>query len=529
MLSKTIKNLKGSSLSNHLKSHIRNYSVNIKENVVAFDKTSEKSILDFLKENQQFQQKSELPQDFELGPQEAVGTRLNVFLLFKLLKQSKVNSNNLQERFPTLKELNIKNIDDLYLPNSVQLNEEEQNLEKKIYNLLKVVYDVPTTEKNEAIKMGPHVKIEHGVGYGIQKQAYGADIKVTDQSLKYFLSSSDPDADVKHGVGIYKKLLYGLSKSEQTINTADVDKILQKIQASIDIFEESSKQKEDVDTTNSKVFAKNIRKFKYNNFYLNKLGCTPKNIFNMESNIYSPKSYTEVTVEDLMISQCHLGESVSLKHPYNKHFIYDTYKPYITNGKNNDGDISIIDANKTLQSLKRACQFLSDAVSRGAFVLVVGNNHGLSELTLEMASQLQGSAVTDTWSNGALTNISSLKFSKRTQSGDVRSYKFVDKKNNLVDYQDLKENQKKNLSTNERLPDIIIFLKPSDTNIKLALNEAKRLNIPVIGLCDTDINHNFFDYAIPCNDDSIRSVTFVGGVLAKAGHEGLLKRHAEFV
>lgn len=529
MLSKSVKNLKGSSLSNHLKSYIRNYSVNTKENVVAFDKTSEKSIIDFLKENQQFQKKSELPQDLELGPQEAIGTRLNVFLLFKLLKQSKVNSNNLQERFPTLKELDIKNIDDLYLPNSVQLNEEEQNLEKKIYNLLKVVYDVPTTEKNEAIKMGPHVKIEHGVGYGIQKQAYGADIKVTDQSLKYFLSSSDPDADVKHGTGIYKKLLYGLSKSEQTINTADVDKILQKIQSSIDILEESSKQEGDVDTNNSKLFAKNVRKFKYNNFYLNKLGCTPENIFNMESNIYSPKSYTEVTVEDLMISQCHLGESVSLKHPYNKHFIYDTYKPYITNGKNNDGDISIIDANKTLQSLKRACQFLSDAVSRGAFVLVVGNNHGLSELTLEMASQLQGSAITDTWSNGALTNINSLKFSKRTQSGDVRSYKFVDKKNNLVDYQDLKENQKRSLSTNERLPDIIIFLKPSDTNIKLALNEAKRLNIPVIGLCDTDINHNFFDYAIPCNDDSIRSVTFVGGVLAKAGHEGLLKRHAEFV
>ncbi|GMM40178.1 hypothetical protein FOG51_00551 [Hanseniaspora uvarum] len=526
MLSKSIKNIKASSWNASIRTLNKGYSVATKDTTIVNDKAMDKSVLTFLKENQQFQKLSELPKDFALGPQDVVGSRLNVFLLFKLLKQSRANSNNLQERFPTLKELNIQSYDELYLSNKVQLSEEELELEKKIYNLLKTVYDVPTTEKNEAIKMGPNVKIEHGVGYGIQKQAYGTNVKVTDQNLKYFLSSEDPDVEVKHGTGLYQKLLYGLNKSEQTINSGDVEKIIQKIHTSNNIFKDSFKSEENLDANKTTSFSKNIRKFNYNNFYLSKLGCTPENIFDMEKNIYSPKSYTEVTVEDLMLSQCHLGESASLKHPYNKHFIYDTYKPNIITAKNNEGDISIIDSNKTLQSLKRSCQFLSDAVSKGAFVLVVGNDHGLAELTLEMASQLQGSAVTETWSSGALTNINSLKFSKRAQSDDVRSYKFVDSKNNLIGYENLSEYQKKQFKTKERLPDIIIFLKPSDTNIKGALNEAKRLNIPVIGLCDTDINHNFFDYAIPCNDDSIRSVTFVGGVLAKAGHAGLLKRQA---
>ena len=526
MLSKSIKHIKTSSLSSSARSFKKAYSVATNQSTKTTESVMDKSVITYLKENQQFQKRSELPKDSTLGPQEVLGSRLNVFLLFKLLKQSRGNTSNSKERFPTLRELKIQSYDELYLPNSVQFTEEEVELEKKIYNLLKLVYDVSVEDKNEAIKMGPNVKVEHGVGYGIHKQAYGTEIKVTDQNLKYFLSAEDPDAALKHGVGIYQKLLYGLSKSEKTIDSQEVEKIIQKISNSGNIFNDKSRVDDQPASTQLNDFSKSIRKFNYNNFFLSKLGCTPENIFSMDKNIYHPKSYTEVTVEDLILSQCHLGESASLKHPFNSHFIYDTYRPHSTAAKNNEGDISIIDANKTLQSLKRSCQFLSDAVSKGAFVLVVGNDKGLSELTLEMASKMQGSAVTEPWTIGALTNIHNLKFSKRANSDDIRNYKFVDSKNNLIQYEQLDEKLKDEFKSGERVPDIIIFLKPSDANNKYALNEAKKLNIPVIGLCDTDMNHNFFDYAIPCNDDSIRSVSFVGGVLAKAGQSGLLKRQA---
>ncbi|XBW37151.1 hypothetical protein QEN19_002729 [Hanseniaspora menglaensis] len=462
------------------------------------------------------------------GPQEKLSSKLNVFLLYKLLKDSKNESLDVTKRFPTLHDLGLKKFDDLYLPQGFELSESEVELESKIYDALKSIYDISLSEKDPLKRMGPNVKIDHGVGYGIQKDAYGISFESKNELKSDFISSSETNYLEKAGLGQYHNVVNGLKFSEKFLNSSSLNGTLEKIKSYKSILVSSAET--EVDNAVSTVYSqeiKEIRQYKYNKVSLLTKGSSVTNVYDMQNDIYNPKHYTDVTVEDLMTAQCHLGESVIIKHPYNNHFIYDTFKPHSDNKATQDGDISIIDLNKTLQSLKRSCQFLSDVMHKGAFPLIIGNKSGLKELTIEMANKLQGAAVVDTWLPGTLTNVGGLKNLRNGGGAVEKAYKLVDRQNNVIAYEEVPLDERKKLELYEKLPDVIIMMNPADDKNKFAIREAKKLNIPVIGLCDTDMNHNFFDYYIPCNDDSIRSIAFIGGVLAKAGNQGLNRRILE--
>lgn len=468
------------------------------------------------------------------GPQEKLTSKLNVFLLYKLLKDSKNESTDISKRFPTLKELGLKNYEDLYLPEGYKLTAKEEELESQIYDALKLIYDIPLTEKDLLKRMGPNVKIEHGVGYGIQKEPYGCSFESKNEITSTFVSSTDGNYLEKTGLGQYYNVVNGLKFSEKYLNSSRLNNTLEKINGYRNVLSSDKKDgttnEQELKSKSNAIYseeAKEIRQYKYNTIDLMKKGSAVTNVYDLQKDIYNPKHYTDVTVEDLMAAQCHLGESVIIKHPYNNHFIYDTYKPHSDNETTQDGDISIIDLNKTLQSLKRSCQFLADVMYKGAFPLIIGNKNGLKELSIEMATKLQGAAVINTWLPGTLTNVGGLTNLRNGGNGTEKVYKLVDRQNKVVAYEQIPLEERKKLELYEKLPDVIIMLNPADDKNKFAIREARKLNIPIIGLCDTDMNHNFFDYYIPCNDDSIRSMSFVGGVLAKAGNQGLNKRILE--
>ena len=195
---------------------------------------------------------------------------------------------------------------------------------------------------------------------------------------------------------------------------------------------------------------------------------------------------------------------------------------YIFQARN---DIHIIDLQKTSKKIDEAYEFLREQSEEGKTVLFVGTKKQAQDCMKEAAEKCGMYYVNQRWLGGMLTNFATIEkriqrlneLEKMEEDGtfDVLPKKEVtllkkemDKLNkNLGGIKEMKE-----------MPGVIFIVDPKKE--RNAILEARKLNIPTIGLIDTNCNPNDVDYAIPGNDDAIRAVKLIADCMANAVIEG---------
>ena len=188
-------------------------------------------------------------------------------------------------------------------------------------------------------------------------------------------------------------------------------------------------------------------------------------------------------------------------------------------------DIYIIDLQKTSKKLDEAYEFIRSKAEEGASVLFVGTKKQAQECIKEAAEKCGMFYVDQRWLGGMLTNFKTIKTRiKRLKDLETMqedgTFDVLPKKEVIL----LKKEMEK-LQTNlggikdmEEMPGVIFLVDPKkEAN---AISEAKKLNIPTVGIVDTNCNPEVLDYAIPGNDDAIRAVKLITDVMANAVIEG---------
>jgi len=201
-------------------------------------------------------------------------------------------------------------------------------------------------------------------------------------------------------------------------------------------------------------------------------------------------------------------------------------KPYIFTERNG---IYIIDLKKTLKLLRDAMKFVKDAVSEGKTVLFVGTKKQAKDSVFEAAQTCNMYYVNNRWLGGCLTNFDTIRKSvarlmeleRIIEDGTIENY--TKKEQSMLVKE--KESLEKNLSGVKkmtRLPDIVFVVDPHKEAI--AIHEARKLKIPIVGIVDTNCNPDVIDWVIPGNDDAIRAVKLIAGKIAESVVEGLMTR-----
>jgi small subunit ribosomal protein S2 len=226
-----------------------------------------------------------------------------------------------------------------------------------------------------------------------------------------------------------------------------------------------------------------------------------------------------VTMRQLLESGVHFGHQTRRWNPKMKRFIMTE-----RNG------IYIIDLQQSLTYINSAYEFVKETVSRGGSVLFVGTKKQAQEPIAEQATRVGMPYVNHRWLGGMLTNFNTI--SKRlTRLKELEEIDFDDvagsgrTKKELLILQREKDKLEKTLGgirTMQRVPSAVWIVDTKKEH--LAVDEARKLGLPVIAILDTNCDPDEVDYKIPGNDDAIRSVTLLTRVIADAVAEGIVAR-----
>jgi small subunit ribosomal protein S2 len=203
-------------------------------------------------------------------------------------------------------------------------------------------------------------------------------------------------------------------------------------------------------------------------------------------------------------------------------------KPYIFAERNG---IHIIDLAQTVKRLDTALEFVTETVARGDSVLFVGTKKQAQEPVMQEAMRAGQPYVTKRWLGGMLTNFVTIKkriglldqLEARQQAGD---FDRLPKKEAAKLTEDLNKLQAMlgGIRKMKRHPGVIFIVDPHRERI--AVTEANKLEIPVVGTGDTNVDPDELDYIIPANDDAIRSIRLLCQLVADAAIEGARLRAA---
>lgn len=224
----------------------------------------------------------------------------------------------------------------------------------------------------------------------------------------------------------------------------------------------------------------------------------------------------KVSIKSLLDAGAHFGHQTRRWNP--------KMKPYIFG---NRGDIYIIDLKKTLIGLDHSYTFVENVAKKGGTVLFVGTKKQAQEAIAAQADRCGMPYVNSRWLGGMLTNFVTIR-SRVARMEELEAMEADGRMDVLPKKEQVllkKELSKLQLNLNgirnmKTVPDAIFVV---DTNREqLAIHEAKRLGIPVVGTLDTNCDPDDVEYGIPANDDAIRSVdllcTFVAdAVIAATG------------
>lgn len=226
-----------------------------------------------------------------------------------------------------------------------------------------------------------------------------------------------------------------------------------------------------------------------------------------------------VTIRQLLDSGVHFGHQTRRWNPKVKRFMLTERS-----------GIHIIDLQQSLAYIDRAYEFLKDTVAAGGTVLFVGTKKQAQEAISEQATRVGQPYVNERWLGGLLTNFQTV--SKRlSRMKELEELDFDDttqgftKKELLMKKRELTKLQKSlgGIRTLQKAPNAIWVIDPLREH--LAIDEAKKLRIPIVGILDSNADPDDFQFPIPGNDDAIRSVGLLTKIMADAIAEGLIERH----
>jgi small subunit ribosomal protein S2 len=201
-------------------------------------------------------------------------------------------------------------------------------------------------------------------------------------------------------------------------------------------------------------------------------------------------------------------------------------RPYIYGARSG---IHIVDLDQTAQLFKRAFDFLVDAVGRGGSVLFVGTKRQAQEIVQEEARRAGMFFVTNRWLGGTLTNF-------RTIKGGLDRLRSLERMREDGTYEQLPKKETVQLEKERsrlekyigglkgmgQLPQAVFVIDPDQESI--AVSEARKLQIPIVAITDTNCDPELVNFVIPGNDDAIRSVRLVTGAIADACIYGAARR-----
>jgi len=217
-----------------------------------------------------------------------------------------------------------------------------------------------------------------------------------------------------------------------------------------------------------------------------------------------------VSISNLLEAGVHFGHQTKRWNPKMKEYIFTTRD-----------DIYIIDLQKTLNCMEEAYAKMNEIAKNGGTFLFVGTKKQAQEASVECATRSKSFYVTERWLGGTLTNFRTIRrrvkrleeIEKMEENG---TFDVLPKKEVI---QIKKEYEKLNrllggIREMSKLPNAMIIVDPKKEYN--AIREARKLNIPVFGIVDTNCDPDDVDYVIPGNDDAVRSVKIVLGALTNA-------------
>ncbi|HTZ18129.1 MAG TPA: 30S ribosomal protein S2 [Dissulfurispiraceae bacterium] len=221
-----------------------------------------------------------------------------------------------------------------------------------------------------------------------------------------------------------------------------------------------------------------------------------------------------VTMKELLESGAHFGHQVKRWNPKMKKFIF---------GERNG--IHIVDLQKTLKGVEEAYNFLKNVAATGGSVLFVGTKKQAQDAVTEEAKKAGAFYVTNRWLGGMLTNYATVKKSierlKKIEAMKADGTYNVLTKKEVSQLENEREKLEKNLcgiKDMKTVPDAVFIIDPRKENI--AVQEAKRLSVPIVAVVDTNCDPDDADYVIPGNDDAIRAIKLISSKMAAATIEG---------
>ena len=187
--------------------------------------------------------------------------------------------------------------------------------------------------------------------------------------------------------------------------------------------------------------------------------------------------------------------------------------------------IHIIDLQKTSKKIDEAYKFIKDVAEEGKTILFVGTKKQAQECVKDAAIKSNMFYVDQRWLGGMLTNFKTIRkrierLNKLEEMENDGTFDVLPKKE-VAALKNEKEKLEKNLGgirEMKEMPGAMFVVDPK--NERIAVLEAKKLNIPIVGLVDTNCNPEDVDYPIPGNDDAIRAVKLITDVMANAIIEG---------
>lgn len=217
-----------------------------------------------------------------------------------------------------------------------------------------------------------------------------------------------------------------------------------------------------------------------------------------------------IGIKELLEAGVHFGHQTKRWNPKMKRFIFDA-----RNG------IYIIDLSKTLAQLDTACSFLGQAVGKGGRVLFVGTKKQAQEAVKEASTACGQFYVTERWLGGTLTNLKTIRRSinrlkeieKMETDGSLSHYGKQEQASLRREAARLHKNLD-GIRAMEQLPDALFVIDIKREHNAVA--EARRLNIPLVAIVDTNCDPDLVDHPIAGNDDAIRSIRLILGTVVQA-------------
>jgi len=217
-----------------------------------------------------------------------------------------------------------------------------------------------------------------------------------------------------------------------------------------------------------------------------------------------------ITMKQLLEAGVHFGHQTRKWNPKMKKYIFAARH-----------DIHIIDLEKTAKLIEEAYTYVVESVKAGKTILFVGTKKQAQEAIKEEAERCGQYYVNSRWLGGCLTNFKTIrsridyleKLQRMEESGEFDLLPKKEVLNLKKEMAKLEENLG-GIKNMRSLPGIMFIVDPHNEDI--AVSEARKLNIPIVAITDTNCDPDLIDYVIPGNDDAIRAIKLISSVIANA-------------